>query len=425
VTEKSNELLSVFQAVTDFGHQNSLESPKAMHLPYLTADQPGIGGQLKVAPEDFFVEEIPLYLPSGQGQHIYVEIEKRDLSTFAAIKLIARALNISPREIGYAGLKDARAVTRQMLSIDRVAPEAVETLKLPNVKTLRVSRHHNKLKIGHLAGNRFVIRVRQVTPEAQPKAEAILATLIQKGVPNFFGEQRFGHRSNTHLLGETLVRRDAAEFVAEYLGRPQPQETAHIQAARQLVDEGQWGEAFAQWPRNLSDERQVLAALVRTNGQPEVAFEVLDTKLKSFFVSAFQSQLFNELLANRLDRLDQLENGDVAYIHSKGAAFIVRDATVEQPRADRFEISPSGPLFGPKTLLAEGEPGQRERAILTARGLSLADFKLPGLKIQGARRPYRIEVKQAKTWWDDGLMVGFELQPGAYATTVMAEIMKN
>jgi tRNA pseudouridine13 synthase len=89
-----------------------------MHLPYLTADLPGIGGQLKAEPEDFFVEEIPLYLPSGEGQHVYVEIEKRDLSTFAAIKMIARALNISPGRIGYAGLKDARAITRQTLSID-------------------------------------------------------------------------------------------------------------------------------------------------------------------------------------------------------------------------------------------------------------------------------------------------------------------
>jgi tRNA pseudouridine13 synthase len=190
------------------------------------------------------------------------------------------------------------------------------------------------------------------------------------------------------------------------------------------VDEGRWEDALTQWPQP-ADERQVLAALVKSKGQPEVAFEALDTKLKSFFVSAFQSQLFNELLTDRLATLDQLENGDVAYIHSKGAAFIVTDVAAEQPRADRFEISPSGPLFGPKTLIAEEEPGRRERAILAARSLTVDDFKMPGLKIQGARRPYRIQVKKAKTWWDDGLMVEFELQPGAYATTVMAEIMKN
>jgi tRNA pseudouridine13 synthase len=120
-----------------------------------------------------------------------------------------------------------------------------------------------------------------------------------------------------------------------------------------------------------------------------------------------------------------LEDGDVAYLHGRGAAFIVKDAAVEQPRADRFEISPSGPLFGPKTLMAEGEPGQRERAVLAAKGLTIEDFKLPGLKLEGARRPFRISLKQAKLEWDDGLLISFELQPGSYATTVMAEIMKN
>ncbi len=395
-----------------------------INLPYLTANQPGIGGRLKLIPEDFCVEEVPLYLPSGQGQHTYVTIEKQGLSTYAAIRMIARALNIQSGAIGYAGLKDARAITRQTFSIYNVTEAAVAALELPNIKILSVSRHTNKLKIGHLAGNRFVIRVRQVTPDSLPVAEAILVTLSEKGVPNFFGEQRFGNRNNTHLLGEMLIRKNASEFVAEYLGRPQPHEVLHIQAARQLVDENRWNEALAQWPDTLPDERQVLAA-VMGEGQAEAAFRALDKKLKSFFVSAFQSQLFNELLAERLNSLDQLQEGDVAYIHGKGAAFVVEDVAAEQPRADRFEISPSGPLFGPKMLLAQGEPGRREEALLAERGLILDDFKIPGLKMRGARRPYRFNLNEAKAWWDDGLMVSFELQPGAYATTVMAEIMKN
>jgi tRNA pseudouridine13 synthase len=395
------------------------------NLPYLTDNYPGIGGRLKVEPEDFFVEEIPLYQPSGEGQHVYVEIEKRGLSTNAAKKMIAHALNISSNAIGYAGLKDARAVTRQTLSINNVVPAIIEALNFPNIKILRVNCHQNKLKVGHLSGNRFLIRVREVTKNALPTAEAILEILTKKGVPNFFGRQRFGNRANTHLLGEMLIRKNISEFVAEYLGRPQPQEAAPAQAARQLIDVGRWAEALAQWPDALSDERRVLAAIVQAGGQLDVAFRALDKRSKRFFVSAFQAQLFNELLADRLKSLDQLQKGDVAYIHSKGAAFIVEDVATEQPRADRFEISPSGPLFGPKALLAEGEPGQREQAILTTRGLSKDDFRVPGLKIRGARRPYRFNLKDANVWWDDGLLVSFELPPGAYATTVMAEIMKN
>jgi tRNA pseudouridine13 synthase len=391
---------------------------------YLTVEQPGIGGRLKVKPEDFFVEEIPLYSPSGEGPHVYAEIEKTGLSTYAAIKMIAQALNISPNAVGYAGLKDARAITRQSLSLEGVSPEAVAQLNLPNIKILKVSRHGNKLRVGHLAGNRFVIRVREVTSAALSQAETILELLDRQGVPNFFGEQRFGNRGNTDRLGELLIRKETEEFVAEYLGRPRPQEAQYVQAARQQVDEGRWHEALQQWPGNLSDERKAIAAICKANGQLDVVFKVLHPRLKNLFISAFQAKLFNSLLAQRLDRLGQLEAGDVAYIHSKGAAFIVEKVEVEQERADRFEISPSGPLFGLKTLMAQGEPGRRERETLAQHQLTLEDFRLPGLKIRGSRRPYRFQVKAPKTWWDEGLVIAFELQPGAYATTVMAEIMK-
>lgn len=396
-----------------------------MNLPYLTADLPGIGGQLKVEPEDFYVEEIPLYPPTGEGQHIYIEIEKRGLSTYVAINKIARALKISSRAIGYAGLKDARAITRQTISIDNVAPEAIEALDLPDIKILNLKRHQHKLRIGHLAGNRFAIRVRQVTEAAMPLAQTILTRLQTTGVPNFFDEQRFGYRSNTHRLGEMMVRKDAAGFVSEYLGKPQPQEPEPIQAARRLVDEGRWADALERWPRHQPDERRVLETIIKADGQLDVAIKALSKKnLKRLFVSAFQSDLFNQLLIQRLDSLDRLETGDVAYIHDVGAAFIVEDAAVEQPRADRFEISPSGPLFGIKTLPAQGEPGRRESAILAEQGLHLEDFDVPGLKIRGSRRPYRFKLKDAKLGWDDGLIVSFELQPGTYGTRVMAEIMK-
>lgn len=396
-----------------------------MTTPYLTKDIPGIGGQLKVEPTDFFVEELPLYIPSGQGQHVYLTLEKTGVSTYGAIKMIAQALNISPKAVGHAGLKDAQAVTRQLLSIDGVKPETVAALKLPKVKIVDVSRHRNKLKIGHLAGNRFVIRVRQVKPEAATVAQNILDVLNQNGVPNFFGDQRFGNRANNHLLGEQIIRQNASEFVAEFLGHPKAEEPPPAQAARHLVDQGQWAEALEQWPHHLSEERRVLAAIVRAEGKPEVAFRALNKKLMNFFVSAFQSQLFNELLQQRLDRLDQLETGDVAYIHNNGAAFLVEDATIEQPRADRFEISPSGPLFGSKLLQAQGEPGLREQKSLASREITLDAFKMTGLKLSGSRRPYRFFLKEPKIWWDDGLVVSFELPAGAYATTVLAEVMKN
>lgn len=394
-------------------------------MTYLTAELSGIGGQLKTTPEDFFVEEIPLYLPSGEGQHTYIEIEKRGLTTYEAIRRIANGLNISRNSIGYAGLKDAQAVTRQTLSLDGVTTDAALALDIPDLTILKATAHRNKLKLNHLKGNRFVLRVREVSQTDLPQAEKILHRLAETGVPNFFGTQRFGRRDNTHHLGEQVVRQDAAAFVTTYLGSPQPHEYPDVQAARQLVDDGQWEAALAQWPRNLlADERRLLAHIVQAHGELDQIFNRLPKKIKTFFISAFQSHLFNQLLSERLSSLAQLQTGDAAFIHQKGAAFIVEDVAVEQPRADAFEISPSGPLFGSKVLLAEGDPGQRERALLARYNLTLEAFKLPGLKIRGTRRPYRFQLTQPKIWWDDGLRVSFELPSGSYATTVMAEIMK-
>jgi tRNA pseudouridine13 synthase len=395
-------------------------------LPFLTQDKPGTGGRIKVLPEDFLVEEIPLYEPGGQGQHIYVLLEKRGLSTREAIGAIARGLDVPTRDIGYAGMKDARAVTRQMISINNIEPERVEALDLsPEINILSVSSHRNKLKLGHLAGNRFTIRVRDVTREALPIAEAVLAELDRRGVPNYFGAQRFGMRENTHILGWALLRGDADGFAHEYLGHPRPGDPPLVRAAREAFDTGDYRAALAGWPSSLRDERRALAAMVRHGDDARRAPQALDKKLRRLFVSAYQSHLFNQLLADRIRSLDRLEAGDVAYIHASGAAFIVQDPLVEQPRADRLEISPSGPLFGPKTLLAEEVPGEKERELLAETGLSLDEFRLPGVKFKGARRPFRLPLSEVQVGWDDGLLICFRLPPGGYATEVLREVMKD
>lgn len=393
-------------------------------LPFLTHENAGTGGRIKAEPEDFVVEEIPLYEPSGQGQHVYVLLEKRGLSTYQAISAIARRLGVPTGEVGYAGLKDARAVTRQMISIDGVEPTRVEEIDLPGVKILWVKRHRNKLKMGHLAGNRFTIRVRDVSHQARSMAEAVLGELSRRGVPNYFGAQRFGVRGNTHLLGHALLRGDADAFAHEYLGHPRPRDPAVVQAARAAFDAGDYQTALKKWPSSLRDERRVLAAMAKQGGDAQQASRLLDKKLRRLFVSAYQSYLFNLLLASRIQALDRLEVGDVAYIHANGAAFVVQDAVLEQPRADRFEISPSGPLYGPKTLLAEGKPGQQERELLKESCLSLDGFRLPGIRLKGARRPFRLPLSEVQVGWDDGLMLQFRMPPGGYATEVLREVMK-
>lgn len=394
-------------------------------LPYLTQAYPGTGGRIKVQPEDFIVEELPLYEPVGEGQHVYAMLEKRELSTYQAIGAIARRLGVTPGEIGYAGLKDARAVTRQMISIDGVDPARVEALDLPGIKILWVRRHRNKLKLGHLAGNQFTIRVRDVSLEAQPIAQQVLAELGRRGVPNYFGEQRFGVRSNTHRLGWALLRGDTEGFAHEYLGQPRAEDPPEAQAARAAFEAGDYAVALAGWPPALREERRALEAIVRHGGDLGRAARQQDKKLRRLYLSAYQSFLFNRLLAGRVGGLDRLEAGDVAYIHASGAAFIVQDPALEQPRADRLEISPSGPLYGPRLLLAEGQPGQRERDLLAEAGLSLDKFRLPGVRLKGARRPYRFPLSEVQVGWQDGLTLSFRLPPGSYATEVLREVMKD
>ena len=148
---------------------------------FLTADLPGTGGNYKEHPDDFQVEEIPLYPCSGSGEHLYLWIEKSGISTRELLSQLGNGLKIKDRELGYAGLKDARARTRQMISIPFSAAGRLKRLELRKASILQTERHGNKLRLGHLAGNRFSIRLRNVNAQALPRAAAILEILQQRG----------------------------------------------------------------------------------------------------------------------------------------------------------------------------------------------------------------------------------------------------
>jgi len=177
-------------------------------LPYLTAELPGIGGTLRTRDEDFAVDEELPYAPSGAGDHVFVRIEKRGLTSPDAARAIARALGVRDRDIGIAGMKDRRAVTRQWLSLPPpVTPEQVRTLAVPDIAIVDVARHPHKLRTGHVRANRFVLVVRDVTPDAAARAQAILGKLAERpGAPNFYGEQRFGRDGDNAERGLAIVR---------------------------------------------------------------------------------------------------------------------------------------------------------------------------------------------------------------------------
>jgi tRNA pseudouridine13 synthase len=401
-----------------------------MNLPYLTHDLPGIGGTLRNRHEDFVVEEIPAYPPSGEGEHVYCEIEKRGLSTFDAVDRIARVLKVNPREIGFAGMKDAQAVTRQALTVPRVKPEDLLAIQSPALSVKSATPHLNKMRLGHLRGNRFSICVREVESAHFGRVQPILDRLLQHGVPNFFGEQRFGRRGDNDRLGASLLRADADATLRLLLGSPLKNvDPSNVFEARRFFESGDFEAAMKKWPRSSGMERRVLARFINT-GSAGKALSLLEPRLRRLWLSALQSRVFNDVVAERLASLGKLLPGDLAYLHDRGACFVVEDAVKEQPRADAFEISPTGPMLGFRMSLPSGPALELEQAIYDQYALTREDFKRDHRdQAKGDRRPIR--VKPTDLAFEPGddthgpfVRLKFTLPAGSFATVLLREVMK-
>ena len=393
---------------------------------YVTAELPGIGGSYKETPADFEVEELPLYPRSGVGEHLYLWIEKSGISTSELISRLARELQLNERDIGYAGLKDSRALTRQWLSVPATKLAKLDDLHLNTARVLDIQRHTNKLRPGHLAGNRFSICIRNISTDAAPRAEAILEVLHHQGVPNRFGEQRYGVLGNSARLGLHLLRADYAEFCRELLGDPQQISHPKWKKAALAYRQEHLEQALKHLPGSMRIEQHLLRDLLRGKSHEQAVLGLLKHRLR-FFLSALQSRYFDLLLDQRIDALGKLQDGDIAYKHVNGACFRVDSAAAEQPRADIFEISPTAPLFGYKVMLAEQEPGVAENNLLTAQQITLDSWKSRrGLSMPGERRPLRVplELPKITTATDDSLTLEFSLPKGSYATSVVAELTK-
>jgi tRNA pseudouridine13 synthase len=192
-------------------------------LAYLTADTPGTGGVIQVRPEDFLVEEQALYEPCGEGEHLYIYIEKREQTTSDVMRRLAKMFGVRRGDIGYAGLKDKQAITRQHFSIYKPDPhddqKLLERIGYTRFKLLWAARHTNKLRRGHLRGNRFVIYIRQVNATDVIRAKPVFDLLVRSGAPNYIGDQRFGYRQNNHVLGRLYMLGRWKELLDE-ISRP-------------------------------------------------------------------------------------------------------------------------------------------------------------------------------------------------------------
>lgn len=336
-------------------------------LPLSTADLPGCGGRM-LGGEDFEVEEIPAYLPAGQGEHCLALLRKRNLTTPQALERVCRALGLDPGAAGYAGLKDRNAVTSQWFSFHKAAPEQLLGLDEPDLQILQAGLHVNKIRTGHLKGNRFSIVIRETDPDGEARARAVLERLVDQGLPNYFGEQRFGRRGDNALVGLRMLRGEIP------------------------------------WPRQRFQGR--------------------------LLVSAVQSALFNAVLARRLDRgcVRQLLGGEVLSPRGSHGLFVSEALPDDQARLDRGEVVITGPICGPRMPWpAEGSPARAlEEEAIAEQGVSPALFAEAGRLGRGGRRPLTIEVAEARVepLPPTDLRLRFSLPPGSYATVLLREVMK-
>lgn len=394
---------------------------------YLTSDIPGCGGVIKDSPEDFVVEEIPAYEPCGSGEHCYLWMEKRGITTLEAIRRVARELRVPEKEIGYAGMKDSVGVTRQNISLRGVKPEDAAGRQFDGISIISAVRHTNKLKLGHLKGNRFGITVREVSAAAAEVVPAVLAVLHSRGVPNRFGHQRYGVQGNSSLIGAAMLRRDWQGAVDHLIGQPEAVRDEQWRAAISAYQQGDPALALRLMPRHCRSERDLLQRLASRPDAWEKAFEAVHPRLKRLYLSAFQSSLFDLVVEQRLAEIDRVLPGDLAWKHVNGACFLVEDAVVEAPRAARFEISATGPIFGSKMTNPAGAPLELEERILAQAGIRAGQFDLGGgLRMEGERRPLRVPLGEpAFRVEGDSLALEFSLPKGSYATSVLREITKS
>ncbi|RKH05990.1 tRNA pseudouridine(13) synthase TruD [Corallococcus sp. CA053C] len=334
-------------------------------LPRLTAGIPGCGGAFKLSPEDFEVEELPAYLPSGEGTHLYLWVEKRGRDTREVVRALATAMGVREDDIGVAGMKDRQAVTRQWLSVPATAEPRLPEFALDGVSVLESKRHGNKLRTGHLKGNRFRLRLRGVKDLGA--ARESFARLSAEGVPNYFGEQRFGRAGDNADLGRMLL-----------LGQRLPKRPDRFQ--------------------------------------------------RKLYLSAFQSRLFNQALVQRLEAgtFATALLGDVLRKEETGGLFVCEAPEVDGPRVAAFEVSPAGPMFGPKMTASRGEVAEAEARLLVDAGITLSDFVRGGDETEGTRRPYRVRLGAPDLTVDgEDAVLTFELPRGAYATEVLHELLKD
>ncbi len=331
-------------------------------LPYAYG-VPSLSGVLRARPEDFVVDELLGFAPSGAGDHVLLQVRKRGMNTPDVARLIARHAKVPLRDIGYAGLKDRHAVTSQWFSVPLPGKSDPDwaLLNSERLTVLAAQRHHRKLRRGALNGNRFSLMVRELHGETA-ELPVRIQRILDGGVPNYFGEQRFGHD-------------------------------------------------------NVNRARQMLAGTL----------QIRDRFERGIYLSALRSHLFNTVLAQRVldGTWCRAVAGDVMMLEGTRSFFVAE--TVDEAvlrRIAEHDIHPSGPLWGRGESASRAEAHRIEETALSPWSADCAVLAREGLEME--RRSLRLVPRHVEWEQDDNILhFRFDLPAGCYATVVMRELVNS
>ena len=340
--------------------------------------------RFKQTPRDFVVEEIPLYEFSGEGEHLVMFVRKKNLSTMEMVGIFARYLGIKNRDIGYAGLKDKHAMTKQYISIHKQHEEALKNFEHEGVKILSMVHHNNKIRIGHLKGNRFYIKLKKVNPTSAMKLDEALKNISDSGMPNYFGYQRFGNDGDNHIDGEKIAKGTKKERNPKI---------------KKLLISAYQSHLFNMW---LSRRLEI-----------------------NTLVSSFEAKELESLLNMPIDIIKKLKAqkhpfkvilGDIMEHYPHGRLFDFDGSQEDLTRFNERNISVTGMLCGEKVKMSSDMAGEIEK-----------DFD-DDINADGARRYawiYPTDVEGRFNQVEAQYELNFTLPKGSYATVLIEELAKK
>jgi len=428
--------------ISDFELKIGIE---AYYTPY-----PGIGGKLRSVTEDFLVEEIFSYPEQVEnGNFVIAEVSNKNWETHRLVKELSKKLHISRMRIGFAGTKDKRSYSTQLMSFKNITKDELKDIKLKDVSFDNIYSSNKAVNIGKLIGNKFRIVIRNIDKNVSSNQiqKIVLYLKEQGGYPNYYGIQRFGVvRPITHLVGKHIVQGDFEKAVMKYIGYPiegEPDETYELR--KELEKTKDFSKALDSYPVYLNFEKAILNKLVLDPNDFVSALKELPKNLLTMFINAYQSYLFNKILSKRICQnipLNKAIIGDIIIPirkDKKSDDFIfVKQSNIEKvnKQISKKKAFVSGLLVGNNPIFSNGEMGEIEHSIIEQEKIDYRDFIVPEISFissSGSRRALFATItdfdwKLKSDKFNKGkqeLNTKFELQKGCYATSLLREFMKS